>query len=52
MPLSVTVSVGVAEGCGELEALLERADTAMYAAKHAGRNRVATPRESGDSAND
>jgi diguanylate cyclase (GGDEF)-like protein len=45
MPLSITVSVGVAEGCSELEALLERADSAMYAAKNAGRNRVATPQE-------
>jgi len=48
MPLSITVSVGVADGCDELEVLLERADSAMYAAKHAGRNRVATPQETCD----
>ena len=38
----VTVSIGVAElVAGEsLEALFERADRALYAAKHAGRNRV------------
>ncbi len=38
----VTVSIGVAElAAGEsLEALFERADRALYAAKHAGRNRV------------
>lgn len=36
---SVTVSVGVA--CGDSGvALLQRADAALYAAKHAGRNRV------------
>jgi diguanylate cyclase (GGDEF)-like protein len=43
--LAVTVSIGVAEtvvGAGDLDALLRRADTAMYAAKHAGGDRVAT----------
>jgi diguanylate cyclase (GGDEF)-like protein len=41
--LRVTASVGVAElGRGEkVDAALERADQALYAAKHAGRNRVA-----------
>lgn len=39
---SMTVSVGVAQArAGEgLEALLHRADTALYASKHQGRNRV------------
>ena len=39
---SVTMSVGVAYGKpgDSLEALLERADASMYAAKQAGRNRV------------
>lgn len=42
--LSVTVSVGIAEfGAGGegVDALVERADAALYAAKDAGRNRVA-----------
>jgi len=41
---SVTVSLGVAQyRLGEpLPALLERADQALYAAKHAGRNRLMT----------
>jgi diguanylate cyclase (GGDEF)-like protein len=43
-----TVSIGVAErdpGEGEFEALLRRADDAMYAAKRAGRNRVVAASE-------
>lgn len=39
--LSLTVSVGVAEGARDLQSLLARADAAMYDAKNAGRNRVA-----------
>jgi diguanylate cyclase len=41
---SVTLSIGVAVGQpGEtFEALMERADTALYKAKHSGRNRVCT----------
>ncbi|SEA53534.1 PleD family two-component system response regulator [Rubrimonas cliftonensis] len=41
--LDVTVSVGVAEFIGHAdtpEALMERADAALYASKNAGRNRV------------
>jgi two-component system cell cycle response regulator len=43
-PLSVTVSIGVAALDAEapcIEQLVERADAALYAAKDAGRNRVA-----------
>lgn len=42
-PLSVTVSIGVAElgeSARNAEQLVERADTALYAAKNGGRNRV------------
>ncbi len=42
-PVVVTISVGVAEvkpGVLDLKTLLDRADSAMYAAKRAGRNRV------------
>ncbi len=41
--LTVTISIGVAASIGETdtpEALLKRADEALYAAKAAGRNRV------------
>ncbi|MBZ0251293.1 MAG: GGDEF domain-containing protein [Burkholderiales bacterium] len=37
----VTASLGVAEGSEEVEALIDRADTALYRAKREGRNRVA-----------
>jgi two-component system cell cycle response regulator len=40
-PVPVTVSIGVATWDGEApEELLQRADEALYAAKHAGRDRV------------
>ncbi|MFQ5343176.1 MAG: GAF domain-containing protein, partial [Anaerolineae bacterium] len=42
-PMTITISLGVAmldETCADLEALLERADQALYAAKQTGRNRV------------
>lgn len=42
VPLTFTVSIGLAEHCPSepLEATLERADRALYAAKAAGRDRV------------
>ncbi|WP_049974058.1 diguanylate cyclase [Azospirillum sp. B4] len=43
--IAVTVSIGVAAcapGAGPLKDLLDRADRGLYAAKRAGRNRVAT----------
>jgi len=43
-PGPITVSIGVAEWCDELSdaaSMLERADGALYLAKHGGRNRVA-----------
>ncbi|NQU57068.1 MAG: GGDEF domain-containing protein [Rhodospirillales bacterium] len=43
--VSVTVSIGVAEPCGDAvdpEAVLKAADKALYKAKKAGRNRVST----------
>jgi len=41
MPLSMTVSIGIAELAQDedIEGLLRRADTALYQAKHLGRNR-------------
>jgi diguanylate cyclase (GGDEF)-like protein len=48
--IDITASIGVAEGLfGEtdLDALLKRADIAMYAAKRAGRDRVAAASASG-----
>ena len=44
-PLSVTISIGVAGTLGEgdsVDALVKRADEALYEAKHTGRNRVVT----------
>lgn len=38
--VTLSVGVAVAQAGDSLEALLERADTAMYAAKRAGRNRI------------
>jgi len=38
--LCITVSVGCAAGVGSADALMQRADAAMYASKAAGRNRV------------
>jgi diguanylate cyclase (GGDEF)-like protein len=43
--LAQTISIGMAtfpQDGQTLEALIERADQALYAAKHAGRNRVVT----------
>lgn len=41
--LKVTISVGIAcldESCKNIDILLDRADRAMYAGKHAGRNQI------------
>ncbi len=40
----LTVSIGVASSCrhDDADSMLDRADKAMYAAKHKGRNRVET----------
>ncbi|MCP3954670.1 MAG: diguanylate cyclase, partial [Desulfobacterales bacterium] len=45
--LSITVSIGVSAFCaGDAEArVIERADKALYAAKHAGKNRVVSEKE-------
>lgn len=46
--ITLTASFGVASFCnktGNLETLLQRADRALYAAKHAGRNRVVAGRK-------
>jgi diguanylate cyclase (GGDEF)-like protein len=38
--VKVTVSVGVASGCGDVDAIVRSADAALYEAKETGRNRV------------
>ena len=51
--IAITISLGVAmlmEG-ERKEALLERADTAMYEAKKSGRNRVKIAADGGGAAN-
>jgi two-component system cell cycle response regulator len=48
-PLPITASIGVAtttDPAETVEALLGRADTALYAAKHGGRNQVRAAQES------
>lgn len=44
--VNVTISVGVALGLDKTETVLHAADTALYAAKHGGRNRVEIAAES------
>ncbi len=49
--IGATVSIGVAEAApplAEFGALLARADAALYRAKHSGRNRVVTDKETAD----
>ncbi len=48
-PIRVTVSIGVSSTAGDLDlrTLIGRADTALYAAKAAGRNRVAVQQYGG-----
>ncbi len=41
-PFSVTVSIGVAEGTGHIEAIIKKADEALYEAKRSGKDRVIT----------
>jgi diguanylate cyclase (GGDEF)-like protein len=49
--VSVTISIGIAarHGLSTPEALIGAADTALYAAKHAGRNRVQVARSEPES---
>jgi diguanylate cyclase (GGDEF)-like protein len=49
-PLSVTVSCGVATrvGAETMDALFDRADTALYDAKNGGRNRVSVASREND----
>ena len=46
--LPMTASFGVAEGDRSLEALIDRADSALYRAKNEGRNRVAVDEAAAD----
>jgi diguanylate cyclase (GGDEF)-like protein len=50
VPLAMTVSIGVSESHvgDDVAAIIARADAAMYAAKRAGRNRVASADRAGD----